>query len=322
MTLWNERYETKRDQTQARLKTFYHKANKALGGSLGIIRHAFTNLTYARGAEASAALAYYALFSIFPALIAIVTIGSLFLDIDILRSSLIQAVAEIFPVPETISFVDAQLTAVLKVRGALTVIAAVSLIWSASNVIDKVVININRAFPHGAGSGFLRNRGLALIFILIMMVLFFASVGLTPLFQHLPAFSFEIGGVPFTKTVLWHWISFLIPLVLKFVMFFITYTWLPNSRSINRRARAWGALSAAVLWETVTKLLSFAIAKGFANYELLYGSLASIMVLLFCLYWTAFILFLGAHITNAINYHYKQRMATQKSEQKLETEKA
>ncbi|NLA79595.1 MAG: YihY/virulence factor BrkB family protein [Chloroflexi bacterium] len=327
MAKWKEKlerldkiYKDKSARFMKNLKHSYHKLNNNLRGIPGIVRHAFTNLGNARGAEASAALAYYGLFSIFPALIAVVTIGSLFLDINVVRTALFDAVGELFPVPETIAFVDAQLGAALKVRGALTAIATISLIWSASNVIDKVVINVNRAFPYGDGSNFLRNRGLALVVIIIVLVLFLASVSLKPLFQLLPAFSFAIRGVPFTQTKLWGWVSLLIPLILKFAMFYISYTWLPNSRKILKQARAWGALVAALLWEGVTKFLSWAIAKGFANYELLYGSLASVMVLLFWLYWTGYILFLGAHITNAVNYHYKNNMASKKVN--LETETA
>lgn len=320
MIKWQEsitRLRTRLRDTSERayqvIRRYYHKVNTCLGGAPGVFRHALTNLTEARGTEASAALAYYGLFSIFPALIAVVTIGSLFLDINIVREALFNAVGELFPVPETINFVDAQLSAALKVRGTLTAIAAVSLIWSASNVIDKVVLNVNRAFPYGARSTFVRNRGLALIIIAIVMILFFASVGLTPLFHLLPAFSFKIRGVPFTETRLWGWVSLLIPLLLKFVMFYITYTWLPNSNNVSRKARAIGAIVAAGLWQGVTALLSWAIARGFANYELLYGSLASVMVLLFWLYWTGYILFFGAHLTNAVNVHYKNHMAKPKT---------
>ncbi len=297
---------------RVKLKQSYYRLNDSLNGVPGILRHAFTNLGRARVPEASAALAYYGLFSIFPALIAIVTIGSLFVDADLARKTLFEAASGIFPVPETIAFVDAQLSAVLRVRGALTIIAAISLIWSASNVIDKVVLNVNRAFPNSSPSGFFRNRGLALIVILMVMILFLASVALAPLIKVLPAFKFTIKDVPFTETRLWKWVSLVVPLLFKFGMFYISYTWLPNSHNISRKARAWGALVAALLWEAVNKALTWAISKGFANYELVYGSLASVMVLLFWIYWVGYILFFGAHLTNAINYHYKNNMARKK----------
>lgn len=325
MATWKEKLSPyskavgdKKDVWQAKLKQAYYKINSGLKGVPGIVRHAFTNLVRARVPEASAALAYYGLFSIFPALIAIVTIGSLFVDADVARSTLFQAASGIFPVPETIAFVDAQLSAVLRVRGALTAIAAISLIWSASNVIDKVVLNVNRAFPNSSPSGFFRNRGLALIVIVIILALFLASVMLAPLIKVLPAFKFAIKGVPFLETRLWKWISLVVPLFFKFVMFYITYTWLPNSHSISRKARAYGALVAAILWEGVNKALTWAISRGFANYELVYGSLASVMVLLFWIYWVGYILFFGAHLTNAINYHYKNNMARKKFDVMME----
>jgi len=318
ISVYREVVADKSEMWRGKLMKFYYKFNDRLHGVPGIIRHTITNLGRARVPEASAALAYYGLFSIFPALIAIVTIGSLFVDAELARTTLFEAASGIFPVPETIAFVDAQLKAVLRVRGALTIIAGISLIWSASNVIDKVVLNVNRAFPNSSPSGFFRNRGLALIVILIVMIFFLASVALAPLIKVLPAFKFMVNDVPFTETRLWNWVSLVVPLLFKYGMFYITYTWLPNSHSISRKARAWGALVAALLWEAVNKALTWAIAKGFTNYELVYGSLASIMVLLFWIYWVGYILFFGAHLTNAINYHYKNNMARKKFDAVME----
>ena len=305
---YSEVVADKRKIWRIKLKQAYYRINDGLNGVPGIIRHAFTNLVRSRVPEASAALAYYGLFSIFPALIAIVTIGSLFVDADVARSTLFEAASGIFPVPETIAFVDAQLSAVLRVRGALTAIAAISLIWSASNVIDKVVLNVNRAFPNSSPSGFFRNRGLALIVIVIVMTLFLASVMLAPLIKVLPAFKFSIKGIPFLETKLWKWVSLVVPLLFKFVMFYITYTWLPNSHNISRKSRAWGHWWQLCFGRRSIKRLPgrfqrlcqlridlwfSGVCNGFIVLDIL-GRIHSVF---------------GAHLTNAINYHYKNNMA-------------
>ena len=81
MATWKEKLSPyskavgdKKDVWQAKLKQAYYKINSGLKGVPGIVRHAFTNLVRARVPEASAALAYYGLFSIFQELIAIVNI--------------------------------------------------------------------------------------------------------------------------------------------------------------------------------------------------------------------------------------------------------
>jgi uncharacterized BrkB/YihY/UPF0761 family membrane protein len=54
-----------------RLKAFYGKANDLSGGSLDILRNANKRFNDARASEAAAGMAYYAVFSLFPLLLAL-----------------------------------------------------------------------------------------------------------------------------------------------------------------------------------------------------------------------------------------------------------
>jgi len=91
--------------------------------------------------------------------------------------------------------------------------------------------------------------------------------------------------------------------VIKLLLFFTLYTWIPRNKSILFRARLIGALVAAGLWELATRALSWALATGFTNFEPVYGSLSSIIAFMTWMYLSGYIVFLGAHLTNAINDH-------------------
>ena len=91
---WSER----RGEVQDRLRYFYLKLNKRLGGSLGVLRHAFNNFNLVHAAEASASLAYYGLFSIFPLLLAVVSIGSIFLEGELVKVELLEIITQWIPV--------------------------------------------------------------------------------------------------------------------------------------------------------------------------------------------------------------------------------
>ena len=106
-----------------RLRKFYLKINDLSGGWLGVIRHALTNLTRSRGAEASAGLAYYALFSIFPVLLVVVSAGSVFLEQELVKTKLLEAVMSFLPISAIT--VNDHIDAVLKVRGAVTTFALI-----------------------------------------------------------------------------------------------------------------------------------------------------------------------------------------------------
>lgn len=65
---------------KARATTIYNKANQLSGGVLDIARQTIQRFGEARGSEAAASMAYYALFSLFPLMLALVAGGSYLLD--------------------------------------------------------------------------------------------------------------------------------------------------------------------------------------------------------------------------------------------------
>ena len=283
-----------------RLKRLYYRLNKASGGSLGVIRHASTNFTLMRGPEAAAGLSYYALFSIFPVLIAIISIGSNFVSINVVQDIVLKALHELIPV--SAEFINNLISGVLEQRGTMTVIALISLIWSASNVFDKLIRNVNRAFPQGQKAGFIQNRAMAVIMVLVLFLLFIASLLISTIKGFFDLDKIIIGGVGFTQTMLYAWVRLLLPVLIKSLFFLAVYSWVPLHANVLFRAKLIGAFVAAALWELATRGLGWAITAGFANYEVVYGSLSSIIYLMTWLYLTGFIIFWGAHLTHAINF--------------------
>ena len=283
-----------------RLRRLYHRVNKISGGSLGVIRHASTNFTLMRGPEAAAGLSYYALFSIFPVLIAIISIGSNFVAVDVVQEIVLQALHELVPV--SAEFINNLISGVLEQRGTMTVIALITLIWSSSNVFDKLIRNVNRAFPQGQKAGFIENRAMAVVMVLVLILLFVGSLLISTIKGFFDLDKIVIGGVVFTQTTLYAWARWLLPFLIKFLFFFAVYSWAPLHAHVLFRAKLIGALVAAALWELATRGLGWAISAGFANYEVVYGSLSSIIYLMTWLYLTGFIIFWSAHLTHAINF--------------------
>ncbi len=306
---WSKR----RGEFQDGLRKFYLNLNDRLGGALGIIRHAFTNFNLVHAAEASASLAYYGLFSIFPLLLAVVSIGSMFLEGELVKVELLELITHWIPI--SADTVNTQITTVLNMRGPVTVVAIISLLWSGSNVFEKVIVNVNRAFPKGSRPGFLKSRGMALLIIFSMILLFAASLLFSTVLEIFMSAENALFGRSITSTKAWVELLKIVPLVLKFFLFLTLYSWIPQSASILFKARLIGAIVTAVLWELSSRLLGWAISGGFTNYEIIYGSLASIMALMFWLYLSSYTLFLGAHLVHAIDTHLKHKQVnTEKGE--------
>ena len=283
------------------LEKVYYKGNKLTGGTLGILRHTYSNFSMMRGPEAAASLSYYSLFSIFPILLAAVSIASTFLEQVVVQDKLIEVIREFIPV--SASFINNMISGLLEQRGAFTIVAIIGLLWSASNVFDKLIVNINRAFLKGRNPGFIQSRAMALLIILVIVVLFLGSIAIDAIQNIFAIENLQFNGISFVNTRLYEWLRWVIPLVIKLLLFFTLYTWIPRNKSILFRARLIGALVAAGLWELATRALSWALATGFTNFEPVYGSLSSIIAFMTWMYLSGYIVFLGAHLTNAINDH-------------------
>jgi membrane protein len=89
--------------------------------------------------------------------------------------------------------------------------------------------------------------------------------------------------------------SWLVAFLLILAVFLLLYKLIPNTRTYWRYV--WpGALLAAILFEIARTLFVFYL-ENFANYQLIYGSISSIIVLLVWIYYSAFIMILGAEFT-------------------------
>ena len=89
--------------------------------------------------------------------------------------------------------------------------------------------------------------------------------------------------------------SRLVAFLLMLTVFLLLYKLVPNTKTHWRYVWA-GALLAAILFE-IARTLFIVYLENFANYQLIYGSIASIMVLLVWIYYSAFIMILGAEFT-------------------------
>jgi membrane protein len=84
-----------------------------------------------------------------------------------------------------------------------------------------------------------------------------------------------------------------------FVVFFVLYRWVPTTR-VKMSEAAWGALVVTVLWSVTGLLFSWYLGSGLASYNLLYGSLAALAVLMLWFYLNSLILLFGAHLCASI----------------------
>lgn len=284
------------------------KAPRRVAGAfrlvLAIFKEAYISFLKSRAPEGAASIAYFALFSLFPMILVLVVIGSYFLQNISVQEQLIYWVTSSIPGAEEI--ISQNIERMLSLRGAFGLVGVTSLLWSASGVFNGLAANINRAWPEAQTRNFVSNRVVALgilggLVVLLGILLFFDT-----LYTLLPEFTLPLfGSQAWHKSTLWQWFSAILPVFLNFLIFWVIYWKVPNLK-VSRRGSFIGALVTLVIWKMFTMVFSLYLGGSFARYELVYGSLGTIVVLMFWVYLTGYITLLGAHLTAAIDRRIKQ----------------
>ena len=268
---------------------------------LGIIRDAIDSFGDARGSEAAASMAYYTLFSLFPLLLAFVAAGSYLLDRQQIFQQVVDLVSNAFPLSR--SLIEENLRQVLKLRGAVGLIGLVVALWSASGVFAILARNINRAWTQEQLRGFLQSRVVALGMVGALAMLLIISLLLSTALNILSRLQVPLVNIEsLYGTPVWTALADLVPWLFILLLFLALYRWVP-SVEVKWSAAFWAALVVAVAWELAANAFAWYVGSGLARYRVVYGSLGTVVALLFWIYLSAWIIIFGAHLSAAVSRH-------------------
>ena len=247
------------------------------------------------GTHMAAGVAYYALFSLFPLLLGLIAILSIFLDPQDIQTRLTDFATDNLPGSEEL--IDDNIDSVLRLRGVLAPIAILGLFWSASAIFGALNRAINRAWDVHKDRPFFVSKprqlamalGVGILFLLSLSTATFVRMAERYAESDLPGLGFlvDVGG-----RVLLQGAAFLLTLS----TFLLVYKFMPNTKTYWRYI--WpGAVVAAVLFE-LAKNIFILYLNQFANFESVYGSLAPVIVLLLWTYVSSLIVILGAELSS------------------------
>jgi membrane protein len=241
-------------------------------------------------AQRAAGVAYYAILSIFPLLLGLIAVFGFFLPSVNLQDELLKFVGN--NLPGATDIMRQNITSIIRLRGILGVLSIVVLFWSGSTMFSAVSLAINRAWDIRRYRPFFIRKAAELGMALSTGILFLLSLGASAIISILH----RVLNLPAADLIIVNVGSRLVAFLLMLAVFLLLYKLVPNTKTYWRYI--WpGALLAAVLFELARTLFVFYL-ENFANYQLIYGSIASIIVLLVWIYYSAFIMILGAEFTS------------------------
>lgn len=243
-------------------------------------------------------LAFFLVLSIFPILTLIGVIASKF-------SISIDSIVNMFntALPSNVS--DVLLT-FIQGRGFDTNIGIFMIVgfYLASNGADAIILASNNlyGFPN---SDYITRRVKALFIIILIVLLFIFMLGFLGFGNHLLSLLLKqisdknIVNIIYKLFVILKW-----PFSI-FIIFFnvkLIYTIAPDWKIMSKHTTR-GALFTTISWIVVVQFYSYWVTH-FSNYDIFYGSLSNIVILMLMTYIISYILVIGIAI-NVRTYEYK-----------------
>jgi membrane protein len=243
----------------------------------------------------AAALTYYGILSIFPALIALVSILGL-----VGRSAtdpLLENLGGFAPGPAH-EILQNALNGLTQSRGGASVLFVVGLagaIWSASSYIGGFIRASNSIWDVEEGRPIWKTIPLRLGITVVMLVLLTATavaVTVTGPFADKVGNLLGLGSAAVTA---WDIAKWPVLILVVSLMFSILYYAAPNVRQPGFRWLTPGGILAVVVWMAVSALFGLYVAN-FGSYNKTYGSLGAIVIFLVWLWLTNVAILLGAEL--------------------------
>jgi membrane protein len=239
----------------------------------------------------AAGVAFYTLLALFPAIIAGVSIYGLVADPQTVRDQITRLAEDLSP--ETATILTQQIRQVTSSAGGAlglaTVIGILTALWSASSGMKALITGVNLAYDETEGRKFVKLRGLSILMTLGAMVLLGVALALIVGFP----------AVPDSWPTVLQWTAAVLRFVLLAVLLMAglaaLYRYAPDRDKPKWSWASPGSVVATLLW--VLASVGFSIyVNAFGNYNKTYGALAGIIILMFWLYLTAFVVLVGAEL--------------------------
>jgi membrane protein len=257
------------------------------------VRQAIAN--YANyGSRRAAALAYYAIFSIFP-LVLLLAIGfSRIVGTAVAQEQIASALSLFLPESsETMTLFQESVQQAMDQNASFGLIALVGLVWAGSGLFTNVASSLDLIFHVPKARSLWRQRLVALLMIITLLVLIAASFIASGIIGLLSIFFLNRPGLWLTIA------SVFLPLSLNMMMFVLLFRFVPP-RTVHWDAIWPASIVGAAGFELAKRAFAWYLAN-FANYQVVYGSITTVIILLFWTYLLASIFLFSAELCAQLN---------------------
>jgi membrane protein len=267
-------------------------------GSLGkTLKRTLTEFKEDELADRAAALTYYGVLSIFPALIALVSIVGLVFDPARITRALTDVVSAIGPASavETFKGPIETLTESSRTAGIMLIVGIAAALWSASGYVGAFMRASNVIYEVEEGRSIVKLRPLQMLVTLLLVLLLalvLVAVVLTGPLADAVGSAVGLGSAAVTA---WDIAKWPVLLAVVVVMIALLYYASPNVKLRGVNSIVPGAALAVVVWLIASAGFALYVAN-FGSYDKTYGALGGVVIFLVWVWLTNVAILLGAEL--------------------------
>ena len=262
-------------------------------GWVSVLKRVAHNVSANRLTTEAAAVTFYGLLAVFPALAALVSLFGLFADPKVVADQ-VNSLRSILP-GGAMDLLGSELQTLTsssgKTLGLGAVIGVLTSLWTANNATKSIFGALNAAYGETETRGFVRLTlvSLALTFFSLMFIIVAIAVVVA-----LPA---VLGFIGLGAAGQWLVLIARWPIMLAAIMALLSglYAFGPSRGAVRLRWLTIGSLMAALLWLVASAAFSWYVAS-FGSYNKTYGSLGAVVGFMTWIWISATVVLVGAAV--------------------------
>ncbi len=253
----------------------------------------------------AAGVAFFGMFSVFPALAALIAVFGLVAD-PVIVTDLLQSVEELIP-PDAFALVSDQLNRLVSAQtetlGVATLISIGLALWSARAGVAALIQGLN------AINGRPNRRGVWHYIVALFLTFCLLGICIIALLIVVVA-PIILAFLPVSASFAWvlEGIRVFLAFVIVLCALSVLYRYGPNRRGHRMRWITPGAFAVVIVWVAASVSFSYYLTN-FGSYNEVYGSIGAVVAMLMWLYISAYLVLLGAVFNVILGHSFDHEIA-------------
>lgn len=250
----------------------------------------------------AAEISFYLLLSIFPFLI--FSISAVVYTPVIKLSKYIFVLGKFLP-SSVFKMISALTKSAIENRSfSFLIFSFILAMYTMSRAVQALIRGMNKSYNIRETRSYFEVLFISLVFVIMLILLIFISVIFLVFGENLGSFLFNLIGLDKYFMYIWNLCRYIIGISTVIIILTNLYKFTPNKKLSFKQVIP-GAVVSTFCWIIVSLCYSF-YANNFARYDIIYGSLGGIIVLMTWVYLSSWTILIGCEI-NARLYKRKIR---------------